>query len=276
MGIVRNQPGSSSLAAGAGSIIGTAKKKEAEHEQKMQADRMAAQLAGQQMAIKARQQQQEAAMKWDQEKMAMRSAQDFQQEQRDAQREMDKMNMAKDWELEKMAIRSQQELADELRETQEVKNEASATIKTIEEGVRNGKWNEGEVDQQLKRAYLQKETGTRGYAGDFSGRGDYGMPPWYENPDDPAAVAEKGLRTLEDERQKMEDYTGLSGLPLPALKEEYDAMVQANTPKEIGQIISAPDGTDYRVVGFDEDGEPLVNPVAKRNKYGGYGASGSW
>ena len=132
MGIVRNQPGSSSLAAGAGSIIGTAKKKETEHEQKMQADRMAAQLAGQQMAIKAREKQQEAAMKWDQEKMAMRSAQDFQQEQRDAQREMDKMNMAKDWELEKMAARSQQELVDELSETKRIKDNAIAGLASLD------------------------------------------------------------------------------------------------------------------------------------------------
>jgi len=175
MGIVRNQPGSSSLAAGAGSIIGTAKKKEAEHEQKMQADRMAAQLAGQQMAIKARQQQQEAAMKWDQEKMAMRSAQDFQQEQRDAQREMDKMNMAKDWELEKMAMASQNDF---------MKDEAKRVEKSkrYDEGAEN-------INQSLLKGNISEidaKQAHHDWAMKFSG-------------DVPEAAAKLGVRSTKED-----------------------------------------------------------------------------
>jgi len=88
----------------------------------------------------------------------------------------------------------------------------------------------------LKRAYLQKETGTRGYAGDFSGRGDYGMPPWYENPDDPAAVAEKGLRTLEDERRIMENLTGITGLPISDLKNEVVTAIKDMTPEQLSGV----------------------------------------
>ena len=174
MGIVRNQPGSSSLAAGAGSIIGTAKKKEAEHEQKMQADRMAAQLAGQQMAIKARQQQQEAALKWEQKKMEERSRQAFDQEQMDRQWEMEKINAAKAWDIEKMTLNSQEKYTEEANERRRLKDEARSGLAELDKRGPNGngQMTEEEAAPLRKRLEMQLAMGAKVGAGDI----DYVSP----------------------------------------------------------------------------------------------------
>jgi len=267
MGIRITQPGESKAAAQAGTAIGKGKRAEEDRARAEREQARAAQMAAQQEARKA-------AMQWEQEKMAFRSQQDFQKELRDKQRTIDMEGRAKDWEVEKMALRSQQEFADELKKTQSIKDEATTEIKALLDGERTGKWMRNEIEDKLQQAYFREETGTRGYAGDFK---------------------DNNYRDAENRRGSMENLLGYKGLPLPELEQEI-TQIENLTPEmieragldpedfpgvkttnyEVGSIIDAPDGSKYRVVGFAEDGEPLVEPVSAKNKYGGYGASGSF
>jgi len=162
MGIsIRQEEGS--LYAGSGAIIGKAaaaqKKADEQHQAKLQADRLAAQLQGQQMAMDARAKQQEQALEWEGKKMEMRSQLEFEKEQRDVVREYEKANMVKDWEVEKMAMRSQADFAAELRETESVRNSASAGLKEIDAGIKSGKYTEEEVSGLRTSLELEKEMG---------------------------------------------------------------------------------------------------------------------
>ena len=126
MGITIRQPGESAAAAKAGTIVGKGKRAEedrarAEREQ-ARADQMAAQREAR-----------NAAMRWEQEKMAMRSQQDFQQELAAKQWDYEKFNRAKAWEIEKMEIASRNDFQQEEKERAEKQAKTAAGLKAIRE-----------------------------------------------------------------------------------------------------------------------------------------------
>ncbi len=114
MGIRLEQPGAAKAAAGAGAAIGKGKRAEEDRARAEREQARAQQIAAQQEARKA-------AMKWEQEKMAMRSQQDFQQELTAKQWEFEKFNRAKAWEIDKLEIRSRMDFEqDEKKRIQEI------------------------------------------------------------------------------------------------------------------------------------------------------------
>ena len=126
MAIVREQPGASKAAAQAGTAIGKAKGTERSLASAERKSAMAMQIGAQQVARKA-------ALDWEQEKMAMRSQQDFQQELAEKQWDYEKFNRAKAWDLEKMEIASRNDFQQEERERQEKLNKWMLGRKAIED-----------------------------------------------------------------------------------------------------------------------------------------------
>lgn len=194
MGIRREQPGAAKAAAAAGTAIGTGEKAI-----RQQAE--AATIKRQQMQIKAREQAEQRAMQWETDKMQLRSQQEFEQELRTRQYDLDRFNRAKEWDIEKMELRSrmdfEQEEQERVREIGRVDAKILAVKKAQEDGQFSGREFEYEsmlfnLEQQrfgiknpsrpldpqkrmLDQAMRQREAdASGGFAGDVGG---VGPPP---------------------------------------------------------------------------------------------------
>jgi hypothetical protein len=136
MAIEKRQPGEAAAAAKAGTIVGTSQKTKREEAQAEQARQ-------QQMAIKAREAAEQRAMEWELQKMQMRFEQDFAQELRTRQYDLDRFNRAKEWDIEKMELRSrmdfQQEEQKRLQELDRIDSKILALRKAKEDGQFTGR-----------------------------------------------------------------------------------------------------------------------------------------
>ncbi len=248
MGIRLEQPGAAAAAAGAGAAIGKAKRAEEDRARAEREQARAQQISAQQEARKA-------AMKWEQEKMAMRSQQDFQQELTAKQWEFEKFNRAKAWEIDKMELSSRMDFErDEKKRAQE--------IDAFINGVESIKKSDTIDDEGKKRAL-------HNWANKYPDVEDAAQYLGYAAPQKPpSGVRQKGEIEAAYE---LEGYTpddlrelGLDPADFPGIG-EYG----------LGQIVSTPQG-DMEIVGFDEDGEPLVESVKKAPSFRGRGAGGGW
>jgi hypothetical protein len=256
MAIVLRQKGEAALVAKAGKAISRQREAEKTQARAERQEQQAIQLAERRRA-------EQAARDWELEKMRLRSQQDFQQELATKQWDYEKFNRAKAWEIEKMEIASRNDFEQEEKERVEKHAKWAAGDKAIVES--DDIYPTPEAKERARWEWKYKsETGL--------------YPPRQQRP--------------VTEREKMEEFVGSIGreMGLPELREE--AMAAGYVPPELssedvpgigdksgyelGQVISTPEG-DMEITGFDEDGEPLVDPVGnKRNKYGGYGATGSF
>ncbi len=136
MAIRKEQPGASKAAAATGAAIGTAAR---EKEDRARVEREQARADQEAAQRQARQ----AAMKWDLQKMQMRSQQEFEQELRTTQYGLDRFNRAKEWDIEKMELRSrmdfQQEEESRIREMGQIDAKIMAVKKTKEDGQFSGR-----------------------------------------------------------------------------------------------------------------------------------------
>lgn len=126
MGIKITQPGEAAAAAKTGTIIGKGKRAEEERARAEREQARAQQVQAQQAARKA-------ALEWEQQKMAMRSQQDFQQELAAKQWDYEKFNRAKAWEIEKMETASRLDFQQEEKERAEKQAKTAAGVKAIRE-----------------------------------------------------------------------------------------------------------------------------------------------
>jgi hypothetical protein len=99
MGIEIRQPGEAKAAATAGTMIGRAERAKEERARTEREQEQATQMAFQERA-------RQVAMDWELQKMVLNSQQDFAQEQRLRQVELEKEARAREWEYEKMELAS--------------------------------------------------------------------------------------------------------------------------------------------------------------------------
>ena len=194
MAIRLEQPGGAKAAAQAGTIIGKGKRAE---EDRARAER--------EQARAAQEQARAAALQWEQEKMRMRSEQDFQQELAAKQWDYEKFNRAKAWQIEKMEIASRNDFAQEEKERSEKQAKTAAGVKAIREST---------------NIYSNQEAKDKAEF-DFLFKQEHGYSPPRQT---------QGMT----EREELEEYVGSYGreMDLPELREE--AEVAGYTPKELG------------------------------------------
>lgn len=122
MPIKITQPGEAAAAAKAGAIVGAGKRAQ---EERARTER--------EQARAAQEQARAAALQWEQEKMRMRSEQDFQQELAAKQWDYEKFNRAKAWEIEKMEMTSRLDFQQEEKERAEKQAKTAAGLRAIDE-----------------------------------------------------------------------------------------------------------------------------------------------
>ncbi len=288
MGIRKEQPGAAKAAAKTGLTIGKGKRAEEDRARGEREQARTQQRAAQQEA-------RQAAMEWEATKMRMRSEQDFQQELAAKQWDYEKFNRAKAWDIEKMEIASRNDFQQEEQDRSEKMAKTAAGLKAIDES--NNIYPTPEAKEKAKFDFrFKQEHGSYPprQIQERQERAEFGIKPWWTDPevaDSPEAVAarEKAFRVPEDKplsatRQvgeieaqfELEGYTPQDLRELGLDPEDFPGIGEEGGQYTIGQVIPTPQG-DMTVVGFDDDGEPLVELVRKkRNEYDGYGATGSF
>ena len=271
MGITKRPSGEAAAKAQAGQIIG---KGERAKEDRARGERE--QARAQQMA--AQQQARQMAQEWDVQKMLLNSQQDQAHEMRMRQADLDGEARAKEWEVEKMELHSKFDF--EQDEKERLRNTAmyDAAKNTLDE--RKESLPDGEYEKALFK--LDSLYAPKGVTKAVTGLG------WQEEKQSPNIKRRKELEAIVSPEfgrtmslQELEEEVGIDDLSPEDLTElglDPDDFPDAGKEMkyEIGQTVPTPQG-DMTIVGFDNDGEPLVEPVAKkRNEYGGYGATGSW
>ncbi len=281
MGIRVTQKGAGALASKAGSIVGASQKSKQEQAAKEQEQRDALQAHTRLVEIKARSDIEEASIKWEGEKIKMRSQQEFAQELRDRQYELDRFNRAKEWDIEKITLRSQMDFQREEGKRSESMQEGEVGLKGIDKAIEKGEISGDEDYIQSRRQYFQDKAD--GVAGPV---GLYNIPkeirtPLGEERRELTNVLGREVADIMDitELRREAAKLGFSTEDLAELGIEDFPGVTGEVPEyEVNQVISTPQG-NMQIVGFDEDGEPLVEPTNKEvgNKsFGGSGASGSF
>lgn len=171
MGIRREQPGAAKAAATTGTLIGTAQKAE-------ESRAAARQKASQERQIKASEDAQARAMQWESDKMAMRSAQDFQEELRKEQFQLDKVQRAREWDVEKMEIASRLDFERKEKQRQIELERIDTRKARLKKAVSSGETSEDspfyiqtswEIDQDLRA--LEGGSGRVGEAPGLKGGG---------------------------------------------------------------------------------------------------------
>jgi len=81
---------------------------------------------------------QRRAVEWEMQKATLRSQQEFQQELRDRQFQLDMVNRAREWEIEKMGMRSQMDFEREERFRQKKINDAEVALEAIRKRIQDG------------------------------------------------------------------------------------------------------------------------------------------
>ncbi len=128
MAIRKEQPGAAKAAAAAGTVIGAAAR---EKEDRARVEREQARADQEAAQRQARQ----TAMKWDLQKMQLRSQQEFEQELRTTQYGLDRFNRAKEWDIEKMELRSRMDFQQEEEERLRKKGVVAAKRAGVEKDI---------------------------------------------------------------------------------------------------------------------------------------------
>jgi hypothetical protein len=182
---------------------------------------------------------QKMAMEWESQKMLMRSQQEFGKEMR-----------AKEWEVEKMSIRSRLDFEQEEKNRQTKIDGITTSILALDKAVESGRYTEAAVAPYRSKYETDLEIAKAG--------GTKTSP--FIRPDKPVRPPSATRQKGEIEAQfELEGYT------------QQDLVELGLDPADF------PGVGDMVITGFDDDGEPLVELAgSKRNKYGGYGATGSF
>jgi hypothetical protein len=257
MAIRIEQPGAAKAAAKAGAIIGKGKRAE---EERARAEREQAQKAQE----KARQ----AALEWEQKKMQMRSEQAFQQELADKQWDYEKFNRARAWDIEKMEMRSRLDFEKEEKKRAERDAKYEAGDRAIVESDNIYPTPEAKEEARWKWWY-KNQTGLYPPVAPKAER----PPSKRTQVSEIEAARELDITTPEELRELGLDPADFPGVGREVTPEEVSGY-------EVGQLVSTPQG-DMTIVGFDDDGEPLVESVYSPRPGGGgefrgTGATGEW
>lgn len=183
MGIRREQPGATQAAATTGSLIGAAQKAE-------ETRAAARQKASQERQIKASEEREARAMQWETDKLAMRSQQDFAEELRQEQFQLDKVQRAREWDVEKMEIASRLDFDREEKDRQIKLERIDTQIAAIDKEIEAGRVDESSPDITQRRFDLNRQrdaafAGTRpgtGRAPSIGQEEQFGVTPWYLQP----------------------------------------------------------------------------------------------
>lgn len=221
MAIRIEQPGAAKAAAQAGTAIGKGKRATEDRARAEREQARTQQIAAQQ---KARQ----ASLEWEQEKMRMRSEQDFQQELATKQWDYEKFNRAKSWQIEKMEIASRNDFAQEEKDRSEKQAKTAAGLKAIDESDNIYATPEAKEEAKFKFMFKQEQ--------------GYFPPRQLQEKGPPSATRQKGEieaqfelegYTQEDLRElglDPADFPGVGrevgeeGLPSPTTQEEYNVI----------------------------------------------------
>jgi hypothetical protein len=261
MGIEIRPFGEAKAAAQAGTMIGKGKRAEEDRARAEREQARAQQIAAQQSA-------RQAALEWEQQKMLLNSQQDFAHEMRMRQAGLEKEARAEEWQTEKMELASRMDFEQDEKERLRVKAEYAAGRDILDK--KKDEMPEGEYERALYKfdsIYASKGV-VEAVEGLVHKDEDLNIKRRKEleaivGPELGRAMS---LDELEEEAQTM----GLSSEDIPGIGGTE------TTEYTIGQVVDTPQGSMV-VVGFDADGEPLVEPSdKKRNEYGGYGATGSF
>lgn len=276
MSIVIRPKGEARAAAEAGKIIGKA-------EAKRQQQQIDAELASQ-----------KKAQEWELEKLALRSQQDFQHELRLRQINLEKEARAEEWEIEKMQRASlldfEMEEKERLKKLEEITNSINAIQKEIDSG--HTADDDPTIKARLTNLQLQYDavkTGTKPLTLDKlkSTGGKFGVTPWYMNPQYANTPAAMATRQRAEQVEKYSDrpwYLNPANINDPdaiAAQKEHGIFLSDTQRAEmmsgtnvIDELLGRVEETDYsvgqtivragkkwKIVGFDTDGEPLVEEI---------------
>jgi hypothetical protein len=139
MPIEIRQQNEAELYARAGAAIGAAQKAQKEQEMAFQREQTL-------LDIQERRRQDQASRDWELQKMLLRSQQDFAQEQRLKQVQLEARARSQEWEVEKMEINSKIDFEKEIQDRQKKINSTSSLLEAVKKARDSGKYPNEQLD----------------------------------------------------------------------------------------------------------------------------------